>query len=125
MDRLADGFGRIHRSLRLSVTDRCNLRCRYCMPAEGMDWLPREELLSYEELERIVRLLAGRGVSDVRVTGGEPLVRAELPRLIGMIASVPGVREVSLTTNGVLLAGAVDDLVAAGLSRVNVSVDTL
>jgi len=122
---LVDGFGRTHRSLRLSVTDRCNLRCRYCMPAEGMDWLPREELLSYEELERIVRLLAGRGVADVRVTGGEPLVRAELPRLIGRIAAVPGVREVSLTTNGVLLAGALDDLVAAGLSRVNVSVDSL
>jgi GTP 3',8-cyclase len=122
---LVDGFGRTHRSLRLSVTDRCNLRCRYCMPAEGMDWLPREELLSYEELERIVRLLAALGVADVRVTGGEPLVRAELPRLIGRIAAVPGVREVSLTTNGVLLARAIDDLVAAGLSRVNVSVDSL
>ncbi|HSJ74145.1 MAG TPA: GTP 3',8-cyclase MoaA [Miltoncostaeaceae bacterium] len=122
---LVDGFGRAHRSLRLSVTDRCNLRCRYCMPAEGMKWLPREELLSYEELERVVRLLAGRGVADVRVTGGEPLVRAELPRLIRRIAAVPGVREVSLTTNGVLLAGAVDDLVAAGLGRVNVSVDSL
>jgi cyclic pyranopterin phosphate synthase len=122
---LVDGFGRTHRSLRLSVTDRCNLRCRYCMPAEGMDWLPREDLLSYEELERIVRLLAGCGVTDVRVTGGEPLVRAELPRLIRRIAAVPGVREVSLTTNGVLLAGAIDDLVDAGLGRVNVSVDSL
>jgi GTP 3',8-cyclase len=122
---LVDGFGRTHRSLRLSVTDRCNLRCRYCMPAEGMDWLPREELLSYEELERVVRLLAALGVSDVRVTGGEPLVRAELPRLIARVAAVPGVREVSITTNGVLLAGAVDELVAAGLSRVNVSIDSL
>jgi GTP 3',8-cyclase len=122
---LADGLGRAHRSLRLSVTDRCNLRCRYCMPAEGMAWLPREELLSYEELERVVRLLARIGVSDVRVTGGEPLVRAELPRLVERIAAAPGVREVSLTTNGVLLAGAIDDLVTAGLSRVNVSVDSL
>src|SRR5215210_1183781 len=96
---LVDGFGRTHRSLRLSVIDRCNLRNSYCMPAEGMDWLPREELLSYEELERIVRLLAALGVSGVRVTGGEPLVRAELPRLIGRLAAVPRVREVSLTTN--------------------------
>jgi cyclic pyranopterin phosphate synthase len=123
--RLEDGYGRVHRSLRLSVTDRCNLRCRYCMPAEGMKWLPRGELLTYEELERVVRLLAGLGITDVRVTGGEPLVRAELPRLIERVAAVPGVREVSITTNGVLLAGAVDELVAAGLSRVNVSVDSL
>ena len=123
--RLEDGYGRVHRSLRLSVTDRCNLRCRYCMPAEGMTWLPRQELLSYEELERVVRLLAGLGVRDVRVTGGEPLVRTGLATLIERVSAVPGVREVSLTTNGVLLAGAVDDLVAAGLSRVNVSVDSL
>jgi cyclic pyranopterin phosphate synthase len=122
---LVDGFGRTHRSLRLSVTDRCNLRCRYCMPAEGMEWLPREELLSYEELERVVRLLAALGVSDLRVTGGEPLVRAQLPRLIARLVAVPGVREVSLTTNGVLLARAIDDLVAAGLGRVNVSIDSL
>jgi cyclic pyranopterin phosphate synthase len=123
--RLTDSFGRIHRSLRLSVTDRCNLRCRYCMPAEGMDWLPREDLLTSPELQRIVRILAAAGVTDVRVTGGEPLVRADLHHLIAAIADVPGVREVSITTNGVLLAGAVDDLVAAGLSRVNVSVDSL
>ncbi|MGD9696086.1 MAG: GTP 3',8-cyclase MoaA [Thermoleophilia bacterium] len=124
-DALVDGFGRVHRSLRLSVTDRCNLRCRYCMPAEGMRWLPREELLSDEELERVVRLVAGMGVTDVRVTGGEPLVRAGLPDLIARIRRTPGIREVSITTNGVLLAGAVDDLVAAGLSRVNVSIDSL
>jgi cyclic pyranopterin phosphate synthase len=122
---LVDGFGRTHRSLRLSVTDRCNLRCRYCMPAEGMEWLPREDLLSYEELERVVRLLAGLGVSDLRVTGGEPLVRAQLPHLIARLVAVPGIREVSLTTNGVLLARAIDDLVAAGLGRVNVSIDSL
>ncbi len=124
-DPLVDGFGRTHRSLRLSVTDRCNLRCRYCMPAEGMEWLPREDLLSYEELERVVRLLAALGVSDLRVTGGEPLVRAQLPHLIGRLVAVPGIRQVSLTTNGVLLARAIDDLVAAGLARVNVSIDSL
>jgi cyclic pyranopterin phosphate synthase len=124
-DPLVDGLGRTHRSLRLSVTDRCNLRCRYCMPAEGMEWLPREDLLSYEELERLVRLLAGLGVSDLRVTGGEPLVRAQLPHLVARLVAVPGIREVSLTTNGVLLARAIDDLVAAGLGRVNVSIDSL
>ena len=124
-DPLVDGFGRTHRSLRISVTDRCNLRCRYCMPAEGMEWLPREDLLSYEELERVVRLLAALGVSDLRVTGGEPLVRAQLPHLIGRLVAIPGIRQVSLTTNGVLLARAIDDLVAAGLARVNVSIDSL
>jgi cyclic pyranopterin phosphate synthase len=123
--RLADGFGRIHRSLRLSVTDRCNLRCRYCMPAEGMKWLPREELLTDDELMRLVRLFAGLGVSEIRVTGGEPLVRPGLPALIGRIVGTPGVREVAMTTNGVLLEDTVDDLVANGLSRLNVSIDSL
>ncbi len=123
--RLVDGHGRVHRSLRLSVTDRCNLRCRYCMPADGLPWLPREEILTFEEIERLVGILARLGVADVRVTGGEPLVRAGLPDLVRRVAAVPGVREVSLTTNGVLLAGMVGALVAAGLSRVNVSVDSL
>ena len=122
---LIDGFGRTHRSLRLSVTDRCNLRCRYCMPAEGMKWLPREELLSDDELIRMVRLFAGLGISEIRVTGGEPLVRPALPGLIGRITAVPGVREVAMTTNGVLLAGVVDELVRNGLHRVNVSIDSL
>ena len=122
---LVDGFGRTHRSLRLSVTDRCNLRCRYCMPAEGMDWLDRDELLGDEELERVVRLLARLGIADLRVTGGEPLVRAGLAGLVARIAAVPGIREVSITTNGVLLADRIDDLVAAGLGRVNVSIDSL
>ena len=123
--RLVDGYGRVHRSLRLSVTDRCNLRCRYCMPAEGLHWLPKEEILTFEEIERVVAILARLGVTDVRVTGGEPLVRADVPGLVGRVAAIPGVREVSLTTNGVLLAGMIDDLVAAGLARVNVSVDSL
>ena len=122
---LVDGFGRTHRSLRLSVTDRCNLRCRYCMPAEGMDWLDRDELLRDEELERVVRLLAGLGITDLRVTGGEPLVRAGLAGLVARMAALPGIREVSITTNGVLLADRIDDLVAAGLGRVNVSIDSL
>jgi GTP 3',8-cyclase len=122
---LVDGFGRTHRSLRLSVTDRCNLRCRYCMPAEGMEWLDRDELLRDEELVRVVRLLARLGITDLRVTGGEPLVRAGLAGLIARISAVPGIREVSITTNGVLLADRIDDLVAAGLGRVNVSIDSL
>jgi cyclic pyranopterin phosphate synthase len=125
IEPLVDGLGRVHRALRLSVTDRCNLRCRYCMPAEGMRWLPREELLTYEEISRLARMLARLGVSEIRVTGGEPLVRAELAVLIERLTATPGVREVSLTTNGVLLAAQVDALVAAGLRRVNVSLDSL
>jgi GTP 3',8-cyclase len=122
---LADSFGRVHRSLRISVTDRCNLRCRYCMPAEGMRWLPREELLTYEELERVAAVLARMGVRDLRLTGGEPLVRADLHVLVGRLRAIPGIREIALTSNGVLLAERIDDLVAAGLDRVNVSVDSL
>ncbi len=122
---LRDGFGRTHRSLRVSVTDRCNLRCRYCMPAEGMKWLPREELLSDDELLRVVELFARAGISEIRVTGGEPLVRPGLPELIGRLTAVEGVREVAMTTNGVLLAGVIDALVANGLHRVNVSIDSL
>lgn len=122
---LVDGFGRGHRSLRVSVTDRCNLRCRYCMPAEGMKWLPRRELLTDDEIVRLVGLFAGRGMSEVRITGGEPLVRPGLPALIGRVAAVPGVRDIAMTSNGVLLADAIDDLVANGLRRVNVSIDSL
>jgi cyclic pyranopterin phosphate synthase len=109
----------------MSVTDRCNLRCRYCMPAEGMDWLPKDELLTFEELERLTHLFAAMGVSDVRVTGGEPLVRKDLAQLIGRVTATPGIREVSITTNGVLLADQIDALVVAGLARVNVSLDSL
>jgi cyclic pyranopterin phosphate synthase len=122
---LVDGFGRAHRALRVSVTDRCNLRCRYCMPAEGMDWLPKDQVLDFDEIERLVRLLAGMGVSEIRVTGGEPLVRRDLSQLVGRITTIGGIREVSITTNAVLLADQIDDLVAAGLARVNVSVDSL
>src|SRR5215471_8077215 len=125
MEQLVDGWGRAIKSLRVSVTDRCNFRCRYCMPPEGLDWLPRDEVLSFEEIERLVRILAAMGVEEVRVTGGEPLVRRDLPVLVEMLARVPGVTDLSLTTNGVLLDRLAEPLVAAGLRRVNVSLDTL
>jgi cyclic pyranopterin phosphate synthase len=121
---LIDGFGRVHDDLRVSVTDRCNLRCAYCMPVTPV-WFPREEILRYEETERIVRIAAGLGIRRVRVTGGEPLVRRDLDRLIAMLAAVPGIDDLSLTTNGILLAEWAARLRAAGLRRVNVSLDTL
>ena len=121
---LTDSFGRIHDDLRLSVTDRCNLRCAYCMPEEPR-WFPREALLTFEELERIARLAIGEGVRKVRLTGGEPLVRRDLPQLIARLAAIPGLGDLSLTTNGVLLEEQARDLAAAGLRRINVSLDTL
>jgi cyclic pyranopterin phosphate synthase len=122
---LRDGHGRAIADVRVSVTDRCNFRCQYCMPAEGLPWLAREQILTFEEIARIVGLLASMGVSDVRVTGGEPLVRRELPRLVAMLAATEGVHDLSLTTNGYLLERDADALAAAGLRRVNVSIDTL
>lgn len=122
---LVDGFGRVHRALRVSITDRCNLRCRYCMPAEGLPWIPHGDVLDDHEVVRLVALLAGLGVERVRVTGGEPLVRPGAAALIGRLAAIAGIREVSLTTNGVLLADQVPALAAGGLARVNVSVDSL
>ncbi len=122
---LADGFGRVHRALRISVTDRSNLRCRYCMPHEHMEWLPRGSVLDDDEIVRLVGLFAGMGVDRLRVTGGEPLVRRGLPALIGRLSAIPGIREISLTTNGVLLAPLVPALVDAGLARVNLSLDSL
>lgn len=122
---LADTHGRVHRSLRLSVTDRCNLRCRYCMPAEGMPWIPSEDLLSDDEFVELVDQMAGLGVTHLRITGGEPLVRPGLAGLVGRLRAIDGIEEVALTTNGVLLEGAIDELVAAGLDRVNVSLDSL
>src|SRR5437764_14278168 len=101
---LVDGWGREIKSLRVSVTDRCNFRCRYCMPAEGLEWLPREEVLSFEEITRLARVLAAVGVEEVRLTGGEPLVRRDLPALVAMLAQVPGVTDLSLTTHVVLPA---------------------
>ncbi|MFN8034462.1 MAG: GTP 3',8-cyclase MoaA [Acidimicrobiia bacterium] len=121
---LVDGFGRRVTDLRVSVTDRCNLRCTYCMPADGLQWLPRDELLTYAELTRIVEIaVRGFGVESVRITGGEPLVRARLSRLVEMLAPL-GV-DLALTTNGVLLPVFAGELAAAGLRRVNVSLDSL
>jgi cyclic pyranopterin phosphate synthase len=124
-EQLMDGHGRPIGDVRISVTDRCNFRCQYCMPAEGLPWLAREELLTYEEITRLVALLASMGVSDVRLTGGEPLVRKELWRLIEMLSPLEDVHDISLTTNGYLLRRQVDDLVRAGLRRINVSLDSL
>jgi cyclic pyranopterin phosphate synthase len=125
MKPLVDGHGRAIGDVRISVTDRCNFRCQYCMPAEGLPWLERSALLSYEEIERLVRLLSSMGVHDVRLTGGEPLVRKELWRLVERLAAIPEVEDLSLTTNGYLLTRQVDQLVAAGLKRINVSLDSL
>jgi cyclic pyranopterin phosphate synthase len=122
---LVDGHGRAIGDVRISVTDRCNFRCQYCMPAEGLPWLDRADILSYEEIARLVGLLASMGVHDVRLTGGEPLARRELWRLVAMLAPDPNVHDLSLTTNGYLLARQVEQLVDAGLRRVNVSLDAL
>jgi cyclic pyranopterin phosphate synthase len=122
---LVDGWGREIKSLRVSVTDRCNFRCRYCMPAEGLEWVPRDEVLTFEEIARLVRVLAAMGVEEVRLTGGEPLVRRDLPVLVEMLAATPGVEDLSLTTNGVMLDRMTKPLVEAGLRRVNVSLDSL
>jgi cyclic pyranopterin phosphate synthase len=122
---LRDGWGREIQSLRISVTDRCNFRCRYCMPAEGLPWLPKPELLAFEEIQRLVAVMARMGVDQVRLTGGEPLVRRDLPVLVEMLAATRGVRDLSLTTNGVLLDRLAGPLVAAGLRRINVSLDSL
>ncbi|HSD76111.1 MAG TPA: GTP 3',8-cyclase MoaA [Solirubrobacteraceae bacterium] len=124
-EQLTDGHGRAIGDVRVSVTDRCNFRCQYCMPAEGLPWLERSEVLTFEELERLVALLASMGVADVRLTGGEPLVRRDFPRLAGMLAAVPGVRDLSVTTNGFLLERDAAALVAAGVNRFNVSIDSL
>jgi GTP 3',8-cyclase len=125
VEPLADSWGRQIRSLRVSVTDKCNFRCRYCMPAEGLEWLGRDEILSFEEIERLVGLLAAMGVDEIRLTGGEPLVRRDLPVLVEKLARIAGVRDLSLTTNGVLLDRLAGPLVAAGLRRLNVSLDSL
>jgi len=124
-ERLIDAHGRELTDLRLSVTDRCNFRCRYCMPAEGMEWLDRRDVLSFEEIERLVRVLVGLGIRDVRLTGGEPLARREFPRLVAMVRAIDGIEDLALTTNGYLLERDADALVAAGIDRVNVSIDSL
>lgn len=120
-----DQFGRAIEYLRISVTDRCNFRCVYCMPVEGLEWLPKRDILSYEEIVAIVRELAPRGLSRLRITGGEPTIRPDLERLIGMLRAVPGIADIALSTNGVRLPVMAGALAAAGLDRVNMSADSL
>ena len=122
---LIDGHGRRIGDVRVSVTDRCNFRCQYCMPADGLPWLDRDDVLRFEEIERVVRLLVQMGVSDVRLTGGEPLVRRDFPVLAEMLAGIEGLHDLSLTTNGYLLERDAEALAAAGIRRVNVSIDSL
>jgi GTP 3',8-cyclase len=122
---LVDSFGRIHDSLRISVTDRCNIRCFYCMPETGAAFVERSEILSFEEIERFVRIAVPLGVTKLRITGGEPLVRRDLPVLIRQLAAIPGIRDLALTTNGVLLPEFAEPLYEAGLRRLNVHIDTL
>lgn len=125
LEPLVDGHGRVIGDLRVSVTDRCNFRCQYCMPAEGLPWLDRAEVLRFEEIARLVAIFAAMGVRDVRLTGGEPLVRREFPTLVAMLTAIDDVHEVSVTTNGFLLARDAEALVRAGVDRFNVSIDSL
>src|SRR5947209_7120703 len=122
--QLLDTFGRVHNNLRISVTDRCNLRCTYCMP-EDVVFMDRGELLTFEEITRFVEVAAPLGIDKIRLTGGEPLMRRDLPRLVEMVSGVPGIRDVGLTSNGILLADQAQALHDAGLRRINVSLDTL
>ncbi len=124
MNALVDSFGRVHRSLRISVTDRCNIRCQYCMP-EVAQFMRPERLLTFEEIAQFTKVVATLGIRKVRITGGEPLMRPQLERLVRMLSEIDGIEDVAMTTNGMLLADQVSDLVAAGLKRVNVSLDTL
>ena len=122
---LIDGFSRKIRYLRISITDRCNLRCRYCMPEEGVEWLPHEGIMRYEEMLRVIRICSEMGVDKVRLTGGEPLVRKGLLGFIESIREIKGINDLSLTTNGVLLFEAAQSLKLAGITRLNISLDTL
>jgi len=122
---LIDSFGRLHNNLRISVTDRCNIRCFYCMPAEDVQFMDKSELLTFEEIERFVRIAVPLGIEKLRLTGGEPLVRRTLHDLVAKLAAIPGVKDIGLTTNGILLAEQAADLYAAGLRRINVSLDAL
>ena len=122
---LIDSFGRVHNSLRISVTDRCNIRCFYCMPEGNVHYEKRSEILDFEEIERFARIAVKLGITKLRVTGGEPLVRRDLPVLIRGLAAIPGIRDLALTTNGVLLPDLAEPLYHAGLRRINVHLDTL
>lgn len=125
VEPLADRFGRVHTSLRIGVTDRCNIRCVYCMPDERVQFKPRAELLTFEEIERFVRLLVPLGVTRLRITGGEPLLRADLPVLVRKLAAIDGVTDIAMTTNGLRLAEYAAELREAGLQRLNISLDGL
>jgi cyclic pyranopterin phosphate synthase len=125
LEPLIDRFGRVHNNLRISVTDRCNLRCFYCMPADNVQFMDRSELLTFEEIARFVRAVTPLGITQLRLTGGEPLVRKDLPRLVALLAAIPEIDDLGLTTNGLLLVEQAADLFAAGLRRINVSLDAL
>ncbi|MFK7929316.1 MAG: GTP 3',8-cyclase MoaA [Myxococcota bacterium] len=122
---LIDQFGREHTYIRISVTDRCNYRCVYCMPAEGLDWMPKDAILTYEEVARVARIFVDLGISKIRITGGEPTVRRDLPELVAALGALPGVRDLSMTTNGHLFAARAQSFADAGMHRVNISIDTL
>src|SRR5579875_745918 len=125
MEPLVDSYGRRIKSMRISITDKCNFRCTYCMPAEGLPWLKKAEILLYEEIERISRVAIGMGIEQIRLTGGEPLVRRDVSELVRQLRQIPGLRSLSLTTNGVLLKQQARALAEAGLTRINVSLDSL
>ncbi|GER83580.1 MAG: GTP 3',8-cyclase MoaA [Thermogemmatispora sp.] len=125
MDPLVDSYGRRIRNLRISITDKCNFRCTYCMPAEGLPWLKKAEILTYEEIERLARLAVRMGIEQIRLTGGEPLVRRDVPELVRRLRQIEGLHSLSLTTNGVLLKQLARPLAEAGLTRINVSLDSL
>src|SRR5437764_12946070 len=122
---LIDSLGRVHTNWRLSVTDRCNIRCFYCMPDENVRFLPRREILTFEEIERFVRVAASFGVNKLRLTGGEPLVRSGLAQLVERLAAIEGIYDIALTTNGILLENQAQALKDAGLTRINISLDAL
>src|SRR6266516_3887404 len=115
MDPLVDSYGRLIKSMRISITDKCNFRCTYCMPAEGLPWLKKAEILSYEEIERITRVAVSIGIEQIRLTGGEPLVRRDVPDFIRQLRKIAGLRSLSLTTNGILLKQQAGALAQAGL----------
>lgn len=123
--RLVDRYGRVHNNLRISVTDRCNIRCFYCMPAEDVQFLPKQQLLTFEEIERVARVGVTLGIDRLRLTGGEPLVRRDLPQLVRALAGIPGIVDIGLTTNGILLPELAQPLRDAGLRRLNISLDAL
>src|SRR5579872_4254686 len=125
MEMLVDSYGRRIKSMRISITDKCNFRCTYCMPAEGLPWLKKAEILSYEEITRIARVAVNIGIEQIRLTGGEPLVRRDVPELVRQLRQIEGLHSLSLTTNGVLLKQQAAPLAEAGLTRINVSVDSL